>query len=94
VQDLGHLVHKTHLHVNFVGLLMQEFFTQGDLLEQEGAPVMSMFRRTDDLMTIARGQCSFFEYIALPFFGSFTEVRHDSPTPRRANDRTGPHTSR
>lgn len=72
--DLGHLVHKTHLHVNFVGLLMQEFFTQGDLLEQEGAPVMSMFRRTDDLMTIARGQCSFFEYIALPFFGSFTEV--------------------
>jgi hypothetical protein len=75
VQDLGHLVHKTHLHTNFVGRLMEEFFTEGDLLERDGRQVMPMYRRTDSPLTIAQSQCSFFEFVALPFFGAFFKVR-------------------
>ena len=63
------------MHTNFVTRLMEEFFGQGDLLEKEGRPVMPMFRRTDDPFTLAQSQCSFFEFVALPFFGAFAKVR-------------------
>jgi hypothetical protein len=74
-QDLGHLVHKTHMHTNFVTRLMEEFFSEGDLLEEEGRRVMPMFRRTDSSVTLAQSQCSFFDFVALPFFRAFAKVR-------------------
>ena len=50
-------------------------FTQGDKLRELGLEVSSMYERKSEIESIAKSQVGFFDFVAIPLFSAFSEVR-------------------
>ncbi|CAG9334083.1 unnamed protein product [Blepharisma stoltei] len=70
--DIGHSAKSIELHEKWCVLVLQEFFTQGDIEKSLGLPV-SMYcdKETTD---IAKSQSGFIKNIALPLFSAMNNV--------------------
>lgn len=74
--DIGHSAKKIELHEKWCGLIMEEFFAQGDL-EKNLKLTVSMF--CDRVTTnISKSQSGFIKNIVLPLYNAFTLVLHSS----------------
>lgn len=74
--DLGHAAKDTEIHNKWCGLLIQEFFEQGDIEKELGMPV-SMYcdRETTD---ISKSQAGFLQSVVLPTYLALTSVLRSS----------------
>jgi hypothetical protein len=72
--DIGHSAKKTELHEKWCGLIMDEFFAQGDL-EKSLKLTVSMF--CDRINTnIPKSQVGFIKNIVMPLFNSVCAILH------------------
>ena len=74
--DLAHAAKDIELHKRWCGLLIQEFYEQGDMEKELGLPV-SMYcdRETTD---ISKSQAGFLKNIVEPIYASLNNLLHSS----------------
>ena len=70
--DLGHIAREEAVHRQWVCLLEEEMFRQGDLEKARGYPVSPLMDRCKDGVT--RSQPGFFKAIAIPLFTALSDV--------------------
>lgn len=72
--DLGHAAKEMQLHSKWCGLIIQEFFEQGDMEKELEMPV-SMYcdRETTD---ISKSQAGFLQNIVIPIYSTFNNILH------------------
>ena len=70
--DIGHAAKSKDLHVRWCGLVIQEFFNQGDLEKSLGLSVSMYCDR--DTTDIPKSQAGFISNIVLPLFQSINHV--------------------
>ena len=64
--DLGHLASSEQVHLQWVTLLEEEMFRQGDLEKAKGYKVSPLMDR--DLEGITKSQPGFFNFIVFPLY--------------------------
>ena len=64
--DLGHLASAESVHLQWVTLLEEEMFRQGDMERAKGYPVSPLMDR--DKAGITKSQTGFFNMIVLPLY--------------------------
>ena len=70
--DLGHLSSSLEVHSEWVRLLEEEMFLQGDKERALGQPISPLMDRTKAGVT--KSQVGFFSVVALPLFSAFSQV--------------------
>ena len=72
--DLGHLTSSQDVHKQWVGLLQEEMFRQGDRERSLGQPVSPLMDRNKE--GVLKSQCGFFNVVALPMYTVRGERTH------------------
>ncbi|KAG1653750.1 hypothetical protein FOA52_008720 [Chlamydomonas sp. UWO 241] len=70
--DLGHLTSAWGVHLEWVKLLQEEMFFQGDREALLGQAVSPLMDRTKAGVT--KSQCGFFNFVAIPMFTNFVQA--------------------
>merc|ERR1719329_38627 len=73
--DIGHSSKARKLHATWSGMIIEEFFSQGDCERELGYPISPFMNRESE--NSAKNQVGFFEFIVLPFYETVAEVIFD-----------------
>lgn len=74
--DIGHSSLPWKLHVRWSGMVMQEFFEQGDQERELGLPISALCDR-NAMADIGKSQKGFLEFVCMPLFEALT-VFHET----------------